>query len=348
MGHQAVSLEGRSAFVSGAARGIGLAVARALHERGAAVALADIDREGAAAAAEALDRASAVGLELDVRDRASFAAALAESERRLGPVDILVNNAAVTIARPFFEITDEEWDDVLAVNLRGVLVGCQLAGPGMRKRGHGRIVNLGSIAGQQGSAVNGAHYAASKAGIGVLTKMAARELAAVRRYRQLRRAGRDRRPGHGPAAARSGRGARRLDPGRPAGRAGRRGGGGLLPRLRRGGLRHGRNARPERRRVHALRLRPGQSAARATGAPSSSSSSTRAPGAMPAEARAMTTGPCVARTDAMWTVEPSSRRREVTSSTTPPPAASKRSELAPQPGHNSRAGKNPRPHPSQT
>jgi 3-oxoacyl-[acyl-carrier protein] reductase len=100
-----------------------------------------------------------------------------EASARFGAVDVLVNNAAVIVPRPFLEISDEEWDEVLAVNLRSVLIGCQLAGPPMRERGFGRIVNVGSLAGQQGSAVNGAHYSASKAGIAVLTKIAARELA---------------------------------------------------------------------------------------------------------------------------------------------------------------------------
>ena len=174
-----MTTSGRTALVTGAARGIGLEVARALHERGLAVAVGDIDAAGARAAAAALDASgtTVTGLELDVRSRASFASALEEASARLGPVDILVNNAALTIARPFFEIEDDEWDEVLTVNLRGVLIGCQLAGPPMRERGFGRIVNLGSIAGQIGSTVNGAHYAASKSGIGVLTKIAARELA---------------------------------------------------------------------------------------------------------------------------------------------------------------------------
>ena len=70
----------------------------------------------------------------------------------LGGLDVLVNNAALTIRRPFFEIDDAEWDDVLAVNLRGALIGCQLAGAHMQEHGCGRIVNLTSLAGQQGSA----------------------------------------------------------------------------------------------------------------------------------------------------------------------------------------------------
>ena len=112
-----------------------------------------------------------------MRDRGSFVAAIAATVDALGSLDILVNNAALTIRRPFFEIGDDEWDDVLAVNLRGVFLGCQLGGAHMRDHGGGRIVNLGSLAGQQGSVVNGAHYAASKAGILALTKSIARELA---------------------------------------------------------------------------------------------------------------------------------------------------------------------------
>ena len=102
---------------------------------------------------------------------------MAAAEERLGPVDVLVNNAALTIARPVLEIEADEWDEVLAVNLRGVLFGCQVLAPRMRGRGAGRIVNISSLAGQHGGAVAGAHYAASKAGIIVLTKILAKELA---------------------------------------------------------------------------------------------------------------------------------------------------------------------------
>ena len=174
------SLDGRSALVTGAARGIGAAVATALAAHGAHVVVADIDEAGAQQVAASLDpsAARAAGIGLDVRRRAAFEAAIALTVSRFGSLDILVNNAAVTVQRPFFEIDDAEWDEVLAVNLRSVFLGCQLGGRVMRSQGYGRIVNLSSLAGQRGSVVNGAHYAASKAGILVVTKVAALELAA--------------------------------------------------------------------------------------------------------------------------------------------------------------------------
>ncbi len=166
------SLGGRSAVVTGAAQGIGEAIARALHAAGAEVVLADVDAAGVEwLAGELGERARAA--HVDVRSRSSLAALLDGVD---GP-DVLVNNAAVTIGRSLWEIEEAEWDDVLAVNLRGVFFGCQLAGQGMKRRGRGRIVNLSSLAGQQGGTVAGAHYAASKAGIGVLTKIFAQELA---------------------------------------------------------------------------------------------------------------------------------------------------------------------------
>jgi 3-oxoacyl-[acyl-carrier protein] reductase len=134
--------------------------------------LADVNVEGAEAVARSLgDRARAV--ECDVRSKESLRRVVGDVDA----VDVMVNNAARTVARPFWEIEEDEWDDVLAVNLRGVFFGCQLAGERMRERGRGRIINLASLAGQQGGAVAGAHYAASKAGIIVLTKMVAQELA---------------------------------------------------------------------------------------------------------------------------------------------------------------------------
>jgi len=166
-----VSLEGRTAVVTGAAQGLGEAIARALHARGASVIVADVNGEGAERVAMSLgERARAA--HVDVRDRASVESMLAAA----GRLDVLVNNAARTLFTPLAEIEPDEWDDVLATNLRGVFFGCQLAGQRMREQGWGRILNMASIAGQAGGAA-GAHYAASKAGIVVLTKIVAAELA---------------------------------------------------------------------------------------------------------------------------------------------------------------------------
>jgi len=172
-------LDRRVALVTGGARGIGAAIAGALAAQGAVVVVGDLDEAAAAETARTIDpageRASAIAL--DVRSGDAFAAAIDDTVSRHGALDVLVNNAAVTVRRPFFELSEAEWDEVLAVNLRSVFLGCRLAGPLMRDRGFGRIVNLSSVAGQAGGLVNGAHYAASKAGILALTKVVARELA---------------------------------------------------------------------------------------------------------------------------------------------------------------------------
>jgi 3-oxoacyl-[acyl-carrier protein] reductase len=172
-------LSDRVALVTGAAQGIGAAIAETLHRQGARVAIADVRVDAAAQTSAAIDPAStrAVPVEVDVRSRESVARAFETAEAALGPIDILVNNAAVTAQGSVWEIEPEDWDDVMAVNLRGALLCCQIAGPAMAARGFGRIVNLASLAGQQGGTVAGAHYAASKAGILVLTKILAKELA---------------------------------------------------------------------------------------------------------------------------------------------------------------------------
>ena len=166
-----MSLDGRTAVVTGAAQGLGEAIARALHARGASVVVADANGEGAERVAASLAR-RAVAAEVDVRELAALERVLDEA----GRVDVLVNNAARTVFRPLWEIEPDEWDDVLATNLRGAFFGCQLAGPRMREQGWGRILNLASIAGQAAGAA-GAHYAASKAGIVALTRIVAAELA---------------------------------------------------------------------------------------------------------------------------------------------------------------------------
>jgi 3-oxoacyl-[acyl-carrier protein] reductase len=175
-----LDLEDKIAVVTGSTRGLGEEMARRLFADGACVVVAGRNVERAHAIADELDpgRERALGLALDVASRESFTALVDTTMRRWGRIDILVNNAGTTATTPFLELDDAEWDDVLATNLRSVFIGLQLVGPIMRRQQYGRIINHASIAGQQGGTVTGPHYAAAKAGIIVLTKIVARELAA--------------------------------------------------------------------------------------------------------------------------------------------------------------------------
>lgn len=170
-------LTGRVAFVTGAARGIGLAIATALGQRGARVALADVDLPALETAAQSLgERAMAV--EADVSRQADVRRAIGRTVERFGGLDILVNNAGICPLRDFSEVTEEEWDRVMAINLKGAFFCCQAALPHVRKSGErGRVVNISSVAGQSGGVLAPIHYSASKAGLIVLTKTLARILA---------------------------------------------------------------------------------------------------------------------------------------------------------------------------
>jgi 3-oxoacyl-[acyl-carrier protein] reductase len=159
-----------TALVTGAARGIGEAIARRLGADGYEVALTDIDLAGVERVAGEI---GARPLGHDVRELASWEQLLAA----LDDVHVLVNNAARTEFRPFFEVDVDEWDDVLATNLRGTYLGCRVFGAAMRDRGAGRIVNLASDAAFAASGGSGVHYAASKAGVLAVTRRAATELA---------------------------------------------------------------------------------------------------------------------------------------------------------------------------
>ena len=158
------------AIVTGAARGIGEAIARRLSADGYQVVLTDIDRKGVERVAAEL---GARAFEHDVRELESWERLVADLE----DLHVLVNNAARTEVRSFFEIDLAEWDDVLATNLRGTYLGCRVVGERMRDRGAGRIVNLASDAAFAASGGSGAHYAASKAGVVAVTRRAATELA---------------------------------------------------------------------------------------------------------------------------------------------------------------------------
>lgn len=169
----------RTALVTGAAQGLGEAIARRLHADQFRVAIADINGELAQSVANDLDPSgvTARALTVDVSDVDSIRAAYADQVAAWGSPDVLVNNAGRTVRQSVWDISPSDWDSVLETNLRSYLVLCQLAGADMRDAGWGRIVNMASFAGQQGGLVAGAHYAASKAGALVLTKIFARELA---------------------------------------------------------------------------------------------------------------------------------------------------------------------------
>lgn len=164
-------LKNRVALVTGGSRGIGAGIAVALATAGADVAV-NYREQGAAAQSVCAEIAGlgrkAIAVQADVSRAQEVTRMVSELETSLGPIDILVNNAAIAQPRPFEEITETEWDEILRVNLKSLFLVTQVVIAGMRTRKWGRIINLSSVAAQTGGAV-GAHYAASKAGIIGLT-----------------------------------------------------------------------------------------------------------------------------------------------------------------------------------
>ncbi len=169
----------RVVMVTGAARGLGAAIAERFHAAGYLVAIADIAESQASKLASMLsaDGSSACAIALDVTSKAAFGAAREALLARWGRIDVLVNNAGMSKVTPIMDITAEQFDHVINVNLRSVLFGCQVFGQYFADLGIGRIVNIGSLAGQNGGSATGAHYAAAKGGVLTLTKVFARDLA---------------------------------------------------------------------------------------------------------------------------------------------------------------------------
>jgi NAD(P)-dependent dehydrogenase (short-subunit alcohol dehydrogenase family) len=173
MAKQRRSLSGKVVAITGGARGIGRAMAAALVRKGCRVALGDVDAALAQRTAEELGGGT-VAVQLDVTDRGSFAAFLDETERQLGPLDVLVNNAGIMPVTPLAEESDDSIRRQLDINVYGVIVGTQLALERMRPRGGGHVVNVASSAGKAG--VPGiATYSATKHAVVGFTEAARAE-----------------------------------------------------------------------------------------------------------------------------------------------------------------------------
>jgi len=170
-------LQDRTAVITGAARGIGLEIARTFVDNGARVVIGDIDDEAGAAAATELgggDRARYV--HCDVRDAAAVDAMIDVAEETFGPLGVFVNNAGVTRDATMRRMTEQQFDEIIAIHLKGTWIGTRAAAGRMREHGGGAIVNLSSISGKVGL-VGQTNYSAAKAGIVGLTKAAAKEVA---------------------------------------------------------------------------------------------------------------------------------------------------------------------------
>jgi len=173
-------LNGRVALVTGGSRGIGRAIAIALAKAGADVVVNFRMRAGEARQVQeevAGEGRRSMALQADVSIRADVERLVREVQSNLGPIDILVNNAGISRPQKMEDITEQDWDELLAVNLKSCFLVTQAVLPGMRARRWGRIINLSSVAAQTGGVV-GAHYASSKAGMLGFTRYCAKYFAA--------------------------------------------------------------------------------------------------------------------------------------------------------------------------
>ncbi|MCX5374831.1 SDR family oxidoreductase [Streptomyces sp. NBC_00015] len=171
-----MSLQGKVAVVTGGARGIGRGIATVLAAKGAAVAVWDLNTEGAEKTAAEIRAAggTAVAISGDAADAPAVARSAARTREVLGPVTILVNNAGTTAYEPFTSISEASWDRMIAINLKGPFLVTQELIPDMVEAGWGRIVNISSSSAQTGAPAM-AHYASSKGGVIALTRALAVE-----------------------------------------------------------------------------------------------------------------------------------------------------------------------------
>ena len=169
-----IDLTGRNAVVTGSTRGIGRAVAEALAQSGARVAVVGREKEKASAVAAEIG-GGAAGFACDVSDTSAVAQLIADVEKEFGGIDILVNNAGITRDNLVMRLKDEDWDAVMSANLRGAFAAIRAVSRGMMKKRSGRIINMASVVGLTGNKGQ-ANYAASKAGLIALTKSVAKEL----------------------------------------------------------------------------------------------------------------------------------------------------------------------------
>lgn len=176
-----IDFQGQTAIVTGAAQGIGRAIAAAFVERGANVALCDLRVEKLESFAKemaSIAKGEIFVQRVDLSKASEIAGFVTAVETKLGGIDILVNNAGIHPLHLILEISDEEWDHVLSINLKAQFRFCKAVLPGMRRRKYGRIINISSEAGKNGGTVAAAHYSASKGGVLAFTRNLAQQCGA--------------------------------------------------------------------------------------------------------------------------------------------------------------------------
>ena len=174
-----MELEGKVGIVTGSAKGLGKAIALNLAKEGCTIVASDIDSNGAGEVIKEIRSLGQDGISVkaDVSKKSDVEAMIKEAVLKYGHIDILVNNAGICSLAPIIDITEEEWDRVMAINLKGTFLCSQAVLKEMMKKESGKIVNIASLAGKVGGIVTGAHYSASKAGVICFTKSLALQAA---------------------------------------------------------------------------------------------------------------------------------------------------------------------------